>query len=343
MESYWAVKTNGDPISAVQNIVLRFWEQLNIDAMIVPINNNENNLPKARIIQDTDLIKELNPFKPVMADNSARLVPEFLSNLPDKKIGILLRPCEINTLIELSNIGGFSLLNVFTISFDCLGTLPVADYIWKKKHMSVSQNSNQEFLKFSRQGGILSYRNRPACQICSSPEAESADLNINIFGLPVRKVLLIKRNGHDKNFKLDFRKIFFEIAEPDLVEQHIKTTSRIIERNKSTFLRSLKDIEKILPGNVEELITQFRQCAFCSKASEICPVCSLLLQKTENSRDFSRQDMIRWLVTCSGCGMCETICPEHQSLNVIFKYIRSRMVEESIPLNSLKSKKDFLM
>jgi hypothetical protein len=40
MESYWAVKTNGDPISAVQNIVLRFWEQLNIDAMIVPINNN---------------------------------------------------------------------------------------------------------------------------------------------------------------------------------------------------------------------------------------------------------------------------------------------------------------
>jgi len=343
METYWAVKTNGNPIGAVQEIVLNFWEQLNLEAMIVPFEGAKNKIPKATVVLNTEFIKNLNPFKPVMSDNSAKLVTEFINKFQDKKLGVILRPCEMNTLIESSDIGGFSLLNVFTISFDCLGTLPVADYLWKLEHKLANSYRPQKFLQFSRQGGILTYRNRPACQICSKPEANCADLNINIFGLPVRKVLLIKNNGLDKTTQLNFKNLSYEKVEPALVDQHRKTTSRILERNSSTFFRIVRDLEQILPGNIDELISQFRQCGHCQTIGDICPICSLQLQKIKNIQDVPRDDLIRCLVSCSGCGMCESICPEHHSLNLIFKYIRSRMQEENSLLNNLKSKNDFLI
>ncbi len=153
MEIYWAVRTNGNPIGAVQEIVLNFWEQLNLEAMIVPIESAINKIPKATVVLNTDFIKNLNPFKPVMADNSAKLVPEFINKFQDKKLGVILRPCEMNTLIASSDIGGFSLHNVFTISFDCLGTLPVADYLWKIEHKPANSYCYQKFLQFSRTGG----------------------------------------------------------------------------------------------------------------------------------------------------------------------------------------------
>ena len=343
METHLAVKTNGDPIGTVRKIVLIMWEQLNLEAIIFPIADAENELPRAMAIKDPGLVENLNPFKPVMVENSAKLVSDLVKKYPEKYLGILLRPCEMNTLLELSLDGGFTLNNIFTISYDCLGTLPIDDYFWKIKHKPALNTIHQKNLQFSRQGGILSYQNRPACQICSTPEAKCADLNINVFGLPVRQVILITMDGMDKNLKIDFGNLVYEKTEQIHIEQHIKTTSRIIERNSNKFLRLARDLEQILPGNLNELTAQFRDCINCLEIRVICPICNLILQKTKNSRNITQHEMIRWLVTCSGCGMCESICPEHHSMNLIFKFIRSHLEDESHPPFPYISKKEILM
>ena len=38
--------------------------------------------------------------------------------------------------------------------------------------------------------------------------------------------------------------------------------------------------------------------------------------------------MIRWLVSCAGCGMCEQACSMQQPLVTIFSLIREKLNEE---------------
>jgi ferredoxin len=38
-----------------------------------------------------------------------------------------------------------------------------------------------------------------------------------------------------------------------------------------------------------------------------------------------RDDILQWMVSCAGCGMCEQVCPTHKPLGTIFAYIREQL------------------
>ena len=60
------------------------------------------------IVKDPAHLDKANPFSPVMPMNSATIVSQLTADKPGKKLGVVLKPCEIRALIELVKLGQMS-------------------------------------------------------------------------------------------------------------------------------------------------------------------------------------------------------------------------------------------
>jgi formate dehydrogenase subunit beta len=322
------VDTHGDPLGAVQQFVQTIWSQSELDGMLVSVNGSENTIPRPRLIDDKSLITRVNPFKPVMVENAARLVPDLIQKNPGTRLGALLRPCEIRALIEMVKHDSIDMQGFLTVSVDCLGTMSVDEYHWRASRKETSTGLSKEALKFARQGGILAYRYRSACQICVSPEAQGADINISVLGLPVRQHILVQARDQTTAEKFRFDHITNGTAKPNLIDQHERVLSRMAERQYRTMQRVMQSLGESLPRNVDSLIEQFAGCSPCQKCMDVCPICSVSFPRRDLDNRYKREDITRWLISCSGCGMCEQSCSNHLPLGAIFRHIRDILNEE---------------
>jgi formate dehydrogenase subunit beta len=315
----WVLKTRGDPLETVGRFIGRVWEAAGLDAMILPPTDSAG---EPVVGQPHDLGR-LNPFQPLMLMNTAGLLPGLLQKRSKDRLGILLRPCEWRALNELSARGAIRTDRLLTICADCLGTFPKDEYDWRLKRKGSAQGLSREALQFAPQGGISAYRYRAACQICTSAGAGGADLNIGIFGLPVRQSVLVQaRNG-----KLDLGALTDGPADPDLVARREHVLARLDERHARTRERVLSGLAEVMPADVEALLDQFEACGGCQICLQACPICTVEFPRRGQGGRYERQDVIKWLASCAGCGMCEQACPDHRPLALIFSHVRRKLKE----------------
>ena len=143
--------------------------------------------------------------------NTARLVVDTARKRPGKRIGAMLRPCEMRALNEMAARGAVKRDDVLAVCTDCLGTFPADEFEWRTERSA--KGLTKETLQFAPQGGISAYRYRPACQMCAEPGATEGDVNIGVFGLPVRQSMLV--NAHNGSVVL--KSITDGLATDDLV------------------------------------------------------------------------------------------------------------------------------
>lgn len=315
MNNYY-LKTQGDPLETVGRFVGRVWEQAGLDAMILPPGESA----RAQVVERPEELGRINPFQPLMLLNSAGLLPELQAKRPKERFGILLRPCELRALNELAARGAVRTERLLTICVDCLGTFPKDEYDWRLERKGSMQNLSREALRFAPQGGISAYRYRAACQVCLSPGAVEADINIGIFGLPVRQSVLVQtRNG-----KPDIAALTDGPADPELVAGRAHILAKLDERHARTRDRVLTGLAEVLPANVDALLEQFEQCGGCQACMQSCPACTVEFPRRSGG-SYERQDLVNWLVSCAGCGMCEQACPDHRPLSLIFNHVRRQL------------------
>ncbi len=316
MNSNWIIQTHGNPIGALQKFVKTLWEQTNLAALIIAPNNDDF------VLESPEELDELNPFQPLMKLNTARLVVETAQKRPGKRLGALLRPCEMRALNEMAERGAIKREDVFAICVDCLGTFPADEFEWRSKRSA--KGLTRESLQFAPQGGISAYRYRAACQMCAKPGATEGDVNIGVFGLPVRQSILV--NG--LNLDANLRKSTQEKAEEDLVTTREQMLAKISERHVRTRERVLKSLDESLPSDLEELLEQFESCGTCQNCMDVCPICTVEQPHRDAKGKLVREDVVNWLLSCAGCGMCEQSCPQHQPLSAIFNHIREQIDAE---------------
>lgn len=326
MDTHWMIETNGDPLQAVKGFLSFVWKGFNLTKMIVPADGNISPNSAPSILDKESQLDHINPFRPIMASNTAKYVPDIIKNNPNQQYGIILRPCELRSLIEMRKRVSFSTKNLLTICVDCLGTYPLDEFQWRSQRKGSIEGLTLEAIKHARQGSLVPYRFRPACQMCTSPDANGADINLEIIGIPVRQYFLVKT-------KIEINKIFenenifiTNIADQKIIEIREKLLAKMIERNGRVKDRIMQGLSDILPANVDELISHLADCGSCQKCILNCPICSVdLPQRLENGK-YHQDDVTKWLISCSGCGMCEQACPQDQPLVTIFGYIRDQLI-----------------
>jgi formate dehydrogenase (coenzyme F420) beta subunit len=337
---YWALSTHGDPLGSLRNLIKQIWLDADLDGMVITSTKDDMKTPIPGFITEVNLIDEINPFNPLMVTNISKLIPGFLTQYPLAKIAAVLRPCEMRALIEMSKHISLNLDGLITISVDCLGTLPTDEYQWRLERLGKSHSSQEnteivaqddlalEALAFARQGGIIPYRYRSACQVCNSPAASHATVNVHILGLPVRQHLLlsIEDSGLINQFHLDRHAT--KLADNDLVKQHERVVSKMNERHARTMERVNEDLGNLLPADVDAVIRQLDGCGECQTCMDVCPICSVDRPYRNADGRYDRTSVMRWLVSCAGCGMCEQSCPAHLPTAAIFAHIRQKLAQE---------------
>lgn len=337
---YWALATHGDPLGTLRNLIKQVWTEADLDGMVVPTSGGVNARPLSRFTTDIDVLDEVNPFKPLMEINIAKSIPGYLSQYPDAKIGAMLRPCEMRALTEMTKHSTFNLDELLTICVDCLGTLPADEYQWRlerigKPHPSHAENRPDasddlalEAITFARQGGIIPYRYRSACQVCNSPAADHADINIHILGLPVRQQILLSIDDSDLAEPLQLENLAVGLADQALIAQHERIVAKMSERHARTMERVNEGLGSLLPVDVEAVIRQLEGCGECQACMDVCPICSVDRPYRKADGHYDRSSVMRWLVSCAGCGMCEQTCPSHLPTAAIFAHIRQQLAQD---------------
>ena len=316
MNTNWKIDTQGDPLGALQKLVGAIWGQTDLEVLVVPPEDG------GFVLETPAQLETLNPFRPLMKLNTAQLVVSATKKHPDKRLGAMLRPCELRALNEMAARDAIKRDEVLVVCTDCLGTFPSDDFEWRTERSS--KGLTKETLQFAPQGGISAYRYRPACQMCAEPGATEGNVNIGVFGLPVRQSMLVNAN----NGSVVLKSITDGLANNDMVTRREQMLAKISERHVRTRERVLKSLDENLPADLQELLVQFESCSDCQTCMNVCPICVVDRPRKADDGKLIREDVINWLLSCAGCGMCEQSCSQHQPLSAIFSYIREQIEAE---------------
>ena len=322
MNIAWMIPTQNDPLGTVRKLLENIWSAANLKRVLLPLNGTHK-ATGPRIIKQASEIRNFNPFTPLMPINAAQMIPELING--QDPAAAVLRPCEIRTLNGMLKFHQLQIDNLLTISVDCLGTLPADEFEWRAQRIGSPKSLAHEALQFARQGGIVPYRYRAACQICESPAAHLADINIGVLGLPVRQYIIVK--VRDSNLAAKLQELDSQPIDPDLLAQHQKVSARLAERGTNTRERIFSGLAGLLPSDLDTLVEPLHGCDDCKACLEACPICTSDFPRLDDQGEYIRDDVMEWLVSCSGCGICEQSCPKHLPLTIIFGHIQKHLAE----------------
>ncbi len=344
--------TGNNAVISVANFLMDLLEKKALDALLM-----QKELPTGdNVVQSllTSRVDGVNSFAPVMPVNSAIVVSEMTRIKPsDKRIGVVLRSCEIRAMIELVKLQQVSLENVTVIGVDCPGTFSVNDYREKVKR---GEDPTREVLGSIRTGGGPAGV-RESCRVCEYPVPDNCDITIGVFGMDTEKQVLIQANtagGENITTALGLRALGDGSARTKAVAEI--NAARIKRRDEL-----LTSTQKAA-GGLDNLISYFATCIGCHNCMKVCPICycrQCLFESTTFEHEFSRyfrqaskkksmrlpEDTILFhlgrmnhmVASCVDCGMCEQACPSRIELLKIFKYVghNVKKVFDYVPGRSL--------
>lgn len=322
-----------------------FWERVGLKAMLAPVELPERPYVIPQVISHPAGLAKVNPFAPFMSTNAASAVSEFIINQPRGPLAVLLRPCELRTLVELQkrkqvrfNSGklGDSKGFMITIGMDCPGTYPCAEF-FRRAEQSGLQMVTGEALTYGSEEGSIPGELRSACQICDGPVSSSADITIGTFGIDPHEYLLVIARDELTDSNLALEQVTDRIATvPEMMHRN-----NIVEKVINTRMKhraNLNASDSMPRADVYSLLACFARCTLCADCLDACSLYEGELSGLLGVGGSSHRNrpilvelvsVIRWLSSCSGCGMCEEACQQGIALSRLVS-ILSRQIRQEI-------------
>ncbi|MCK5310978.1 MAG: Coenzyme F420 hydrogenase/dehydrogenase, beta subunit C-terminal domain [Desulfobacteraceae bacterium] len=332
---------NGNTLLSIQNFLKSILELDDIEAIFAPRTLGKNTMPV--LITDSALLDTIDPLAPAFVMNAAKLVSKLTHKPMGKKIAVVLRSCEIRALIELIKLKQASTEDIIIIGIDCLGAYTNKDFATLLE--SGTTNLTQQFCE-----NVLSGQDPPlngvdlstACRACENPVPENADILIGLFGLDIKKRLMLQALT-EKGDNLFNNLSLSESADeaPDRKNIISKIISKKIEFRDKMFTETKETI-----NTLDKLSDYFAGCINCYNCRVACPVCycrecvfntdvfnhdpyqyiqwakrkgSVKLPTDTNFYHITR--LAHMSLACVGCGQCSNACPNDIPVMEIFKYI----------------------
>jgi len=308
-----------DATTVVRELLWRLMDCGVVQGLLVPLQTSPRESPAPTLIKSRERLERADPLAPVMQLNSAKIAGMLLEQESDKRLGVVLRPCEARTLVALAHCGVLSLDRLVTISIDCLGSHEASDYD-QRIHTWGDFVPVRESLRWSRRGQIAAYRYRLACQICLQPFFDAADICIGLFGQRLSASLIVMADVTlARQIGLDDigRSRPIDGESPQLVERQ-KTIDKVVSRRRAGRRREFLDFKRD-HEIAEDFVSLFETCLICGACQEACPLTGTLVSRfgmqgfDTGSEEYTRMrllDLVARSTYCSGCGMCQTACSQ---------------------------------
>ncbi len=348
---------DGDTLGAVRGFLKSLLDAKLVDAMLVPLEVPSPDQVTPILASESRQIDAANPLAPVMRINAAAVLARAQKEDGGKRIGAVLRPCELRAVIELAKAGRVDLNRLMLIGIDCMGTYEPEAYAQIARASVHEESPTDEMMRWTRQGPIAPYRLRNACQMCEHFAPENADVSIGLIGMNVRERLLVQARDEIAG------SLHLTASDANGRDKAMARLSSIRHHRREEAMANAGKLVNDLPA----LFGLIAPCTACGECLDACPFCdtSAFQPKpaqephTDRLRDWPRaegktarereiglfMELIEWgrrAASCVGCGMCESACPRHVPLTAIqamlgskvqaeFNYVPGRSFEERLP------------
>ena len=348
---------NGDVLAGVQTFLQRLMQSDVVEAIYVPMRVEGGAIMPA-LVADPSLLNQADPFSPVMPINGARAVSALTNKHAPARLGAVLRPCELRALVELVKLQQATLDSLTMISLDCPGTCELSDY------QAYSRDNGFDlrgYLEAASSGSVPEgLELRHACQMCTHPVYDKADIHLEIFGADLGHGIPMSMRDEiaaQLEEKVD--------SQPDGGRKQV--VEQLISRRGQTRQAELDGIRKQITSN-GGFAGLFATCQRCHNCMTVCPICycKTCLFRSESMNHppeyyltaAHRKGAVRLLsdtllfhmtrlnhmgLSCLSCGMCTSACPEDipvgtifsaigEQVQATFEYHPGRDVGEPLPL-----------
>jgi formate dehydrogenase subunit beta len=368
MRTLIAVEDTGDggyphTLAAVQGFLRDLLEAGVVDALLVPMETRQGAITPA-LVSDPELLAHADPLAPVMGLNAARLAGRVSVREPRERVGVVLRPCELRALVELVKLQQASLDDLVTIGIDCLGTYDVSVYdaaradggIDRAAYLATAQRGELAPQEGGDEGHPWAFRD--GCQICEKPQAEGADITLELFGADLSSGIPVSLRD-EVGEALGLSPVEVEAQRSDVIDKVVEARTAVRDERFAEIRGRLEE---------EGVEGVFAACIRCHNCMTVCPICycKTCLFKSPVF-DHEPMQYMNWarrkgayrlpadttlfhltrlnhmVLSCIGCGMCTSDCPAELPVGVVFRaigqktqqvfdYEPGRDVEEPLPL-----------
>ena len=360
-----------DPIETLRVFFRDLLEKGVVESLLIPKKLPSGEGYCQTLIHDPEMLIDANPLAPTLPVQSARIVSHLTITDPGRKIGTVLKPCEIRAVIELVKFLQVKLDQLIIIGVDCLGTYEASDYAKMAREKGKGVSITGELLKGAKEGKIEPQDGnnlRLACQICEYPSPQNADISIGLF-------------GHNPQ-----KEIFFNVTDQlasELAEKGILATTdggsssrdSVIERLTEERIKrrdEVFDAFRSQTKNLGDLMDALSTCIRCHNCMVACPICyckecvfrtpTLEHKADQFLRWADRKGGIRMptdtllfhlirlshmVTSCIGCGLCDSACPNDlpvatlfravgHKVQALFDYVPGRSVDDEPPVATFR-------
>ena len=334
---------NNDAVRTFQEFLAALWERLDLDAMLAPVEVPHMNAVTPQVLSQPQDLAHVNPFAPLMLNNTACIIQDVLKENPNRKLAVVLRPCELRAIVELQKrhrvrYTALSPENkencLVTIGVDCPGTFSREKYVQHATNFQEDVEMIRVGVTYGRQESYIPYEVRPTCQMCDSPGPFGADLTVGTIGIaPQGELLMIARDQEvDSLLQLE------DLTDGTATEWQVESREMMI--GKLADKRAEKRSALMKTMQIEDLGTTmaiFARCTLCADCLDSCPLYDGELagmlgvgEARQNGRSllYELVRVSRWLASCSGCGMCRESCPQGVPLTQMITVLSHRIQNE---------------
>jgi len=313
-------------LETVQDFLVAFLTGENVDVLFAPIVAADGTI-NATLVSNPMVLKNANPFVPVMVANAAKSVADATMQSDSRHIGAVLRPCEIRALIELSKRGRARLERVTVIGIDCLGTFDPPDFRQHLSRVGGVEGMLAQCMQVT-ETGEFACQTRLACQICERPAPRGADVTLGFIGVDATQEMLVIAADESTDRRLGLPEVTDREATESEVAKREAVLTNVIYRHAQIADREVARLGDQF-GGLGGILAMLASCTECRECLSACPLYDGEIDDTSQPLLGQLGSVARWLVSCAGCGMCEEACPNDVPLAVVARAlsrpIRDRM------------------
>lgn len=322
------------------------------------------------LIRDAHMLGGGCALSPTMPVQSARVVSNLSIKNLGKKVGAVMKSCEIRAIVELTKFLQVKLDNLYLIGIDCPGTFEVPDYAKMVQEGKGGEKLTKELLKGMERGDVAApagYAFRAACQMCEYPVPQ-ADIVFKLYGYPTDQEIGIEVGERWEK----------EIEEKGILSfsgQDSPNRAGVIGRVVDERTKKRDAVFKEFKGMVKDLpsfLDRFATCIRCHNCMVACPICYCKecvfrtaifehdgdqflrwaerkggIRMPTDTLIFHLIRMSHMVTSCIGCGLCDSACPSRlpvaslfrsvgDKIQKMFQYVPGRDVKEVPPVATFR-------